>query len=185
MARPYCTGPAAIFASVSTSGFAFLGHTLGDLQIDTLPVFTPVPNDLTGEKGIDYQFMGEEDLISGTLTRYNEAVLALCQARTYRGIAARGTNGFGAIGGFVSLENHGFGLVLTFPYAVKPAMAAGGMPFGYYYPSAFAEGEQMPVGTKARRIAFRFHTINTFTVANGGSSLLYTNVLPAGLPPID
>jgi hypothetical protein len=187
MAQWYANGAANIFAAVGTSGFAYLGTTEAGVDAAFQPIFEDVPNDLTGGPGgqpIDVQFLGETVLISGVLTRWNEAALLLCQSRTYRGVAGRGQQGFGAIGAFMALENHGFALCVTAPYVTKPQMRAGGLPPCYRLPAAYAAGESIRLGTRAKRVAFQFRAFPLFAPINGGSSLLYDHVLPA-LPPID
>ncbi len=187
MAQWYSNGAAAIFCAVSTSGYAFLGHTEDGVDWEEQPIFEDVKNDLMGGASgapIDVQYLGETAILSGVLTRYNEPVLALVQARTFRGVAPRGSNAFGAIGAFMALENHGFSVVVTAPYFTKTQMRNGGLPPCYRLLACYSAGESVKLGTKAKRVSFQFRAFPLFSPVNGGSSPLYDNVLPS-LPSID
>lgn len=181
MAQPYVTGPAHIFIGVGPRGAPlYLGTSEGEPEIALLPEYDQIMNDISGSrKPMDRQFMGEEAMISAVLTRYNEIVLAAAQARV-RG-TIRGAEPFGSIGALMGGEGNAFPLWLVFPYVVKPAMAAGGMPAGYRFVQCFDESDRMPVGTRARRVHVQFHAQRFLTIAGGGTGLLYDHNV-AGLP---
>lgn len=171
MAQVYVTGPCSVWVGIGdgSTGSAtptFLGHAEKSPSIQIRPQFSPVFNDLAGQRvPIDYLYDGEEAMVSVDLTRYNEA--------TYRSIASRptmtatrGTNIPGDIGTLMALEGKTFPLWLNFPYAAKTVMSAGAMPAGYHFYAAFLEGPDGldSLSTSNRRLRLNFHCIRKMTL---------------------
>lgn len=170
MALPYVTGPAHTFLGVGTNNSPlYLGTSEGEPEIVLHPHFEPVMNDLAGpSEPFAFQFMGEGATIHMTINRYNEATLALAQARPFKA-SARGTEPDGSNGALMYEESLAFSIWLLFPYATKTVFRANNMPAGYRFPVCFLEGpDRMPVGTRARKISCNFRAQRLCAIGNGG-----------------
>jgi len=186
MAQPYVTGPCSLWAGVGSGGSpVFLGHAERSPSIQVRPSFSPVFNDIAGQRvPMDYIYDGEEGMVSVDLTRYNEVVYAALAARPNPG-GSRGVNVPGDIGTLVGIEGMAFQLWLNFPYAAKAAMAFGAMPAGYHFYAAFLEGPDGldGLGTTNRRLRLNFHCIRALISGENnlgqGVFLLYDHDMTA------
>lgn len=165
MAQPYVTGPCSIFVGVGAGGSpVFLGHAERSPSIQIRPSFSPVFNDIAGQRvPYDYIYDGEEGMVSADVTRWNESVYTTIASRPLHS-GADGLNAPGEIGSLMGLEGLAYPLWLLFPYASKPAMVAGGMPAGYRFAKAFLEGPDGldGLGTTNRRLRLNFKCMRDF-----------------------
>lgn len=200
MAQHFCTGPAHIYVApteITAAPFASLSQHPADIQ--TIPNrviqylgtaekqprivvdsrFDPVFNDLGGTMTpLDYEFQGEEAVVSIVFTRWNEAVLRRIRSLPTPG-AIPGRNVNGDLGRFMGLEGGTYPLYVQFPYATKPVMA--GMPLGYRFWAAYLQGpfEVMP-GTTTLRKQLIFKCIRHF-----GDDPLTENPLTVNAAPLN
>lgn len=187
MAQLYCTGPAHVFVGFSNqTGVGtplYLGTAEDAPEIELGPEFEPVMNDISGKKKpLDMQYQGEDALISVDLNRYNEATYALLAQRINSG-APRGTDNALDIGSLAATEGLQLCCAILFPFAAKPAMGAGGMPPGYYFPAVVPIGpEKLTMGTKPKKVNVLLYAWPLYNFATG-TFTLYTNTLPS-LGPI-
>ncbi len=185
MAEGFCTGPALFYFDFGT-GPTFFGTTEGEPDIVWTPEWEPVPNQLAGSRlPLDRNFQGEEALISGVFTRYNETLLQPLMKRTTRAVGTgnvRGKEGAGALGAFLGQEGLAFACIVVFPYFSKPIFQKAGMAPGYRFFQCFNEGDRYPPGgTKAQRYHLRLHAARRFNIAAIGGYDLYDNII-TGLP---
>jgi hypothetical protein len=178
MAQPYVTGPCALWVGVGAGRApVFLGHSEVGFTIEERPEWEPVICDLAGTKiPFDIQDMGEDAVVHGTLTRWNEPVFNKLLAHPRSG-GTPGRNISGDRGFLMQQEGGAVPIWLVFPYVAKPAMAAGGMPPGRRYPFAVVQQKSMaPCGSKALKRLVVFHCLPAFNVATGSFTLYDTNM---------
>lgn len=195
MAQLYTVGPSAIYLAVpagnssSAGSIFFLGHCEEAPRVQLRPASEAVYNALSGTKvPHDKSQQLEEAFISLDLTRYNQRVVDMARQRSKLSTAPGGVPGVWGpldVGTLMITENAAFVLWMTFPYAIHPAMAAGGQRPGYRFAAVDPAGpdDLGPLGTRARRENLMFHAIPRFTVANGVHTLYDFNT--SGLPAID
>lgn len=187
MAQVYCTGPALFYVQFpGESTPKFLGTAEREPSIDIRPAFSPVLNDLGGQRvPFDMIYDGEEAFVSGLINRFNESVYAQLAARPAHLAGRRGNNISGEIGTLMVQEGKAVTLWVQFPYVAKAAMLGGLMPAGYRFRAAYLEGPDAlrPLGTTARKIGMMFHAIRIFSAVDG-SFALYDHDM-TGLPGID
>jgi len=181
----FVTGPCLVYVGYLSSGtYSFLGTAQRPPRVRTRRGWVPVYNDLGGTQvPFDLLFAGQEAFIIADMNRFKMAVMqAISSMPNTDGIA--GLNTAGDIGTLMQAEGAAFALVLVFPYAVlKPAMRAAGLPGGLTFPCAVLEGpDDLEVGTVNMKKNLIFHCIPGYNPANG-STTLYINGVPSGLPP--
>lgn len=194
MAQLWCTGPAHAFVNMAAYsqggpyplGTFYLGTCENAPEIQLGPEYEPVRNDLSGKKKpFDMQYQGEDALISLDLNRYNENVYQLIANRPFRGVP--GADGPFDIGTLIGTEGAAIALWLTFPYALKPAMANsanGPLVPGYRFPyTAPISPERLTVGTQAKKVHLLMYAWQAWIPAVQ-SFLLYDFNMD-GLPPIN
>src|SRR5438105_3720161 len=118
MAKPYVTGPCAIYCGIGALyAPIFLGHSERGVRIRIAPEYEPVHNDLGGRVPIDWLYEGETAIISADLTRFNEAVYELIAARPRTSTlgSVPGVNVPGDIGTMMITEGFAYPLWLVFP----------------------------------------------------------------------
>lgn len=190
----WTTGPAHAFigqvlinlAGNVTFGSAFyLGTCEESPEIQLIPKYKEVYNDIGGEQPFDTSFQGEIGLINLDLNRFDEAVYARMATRPYSAgqpvlPVARGTQGYGSVGALTLTEGLYTTVWIQFPYASKPAFA--GMPAGYRFFSAFAAGPDKlrPVGTRTRKTNVTFVALRYY-VPSSQAMILYDHNMN-GLP---
>lgn len=191
MAQLYTTGPAHMFVAFGAGGGSvtpplYLGTCQEKPRIQLRPIYEDVKNDLSAGATFDKQFGLEEAFIAADLNRFNESTVALVQARNQLPIAAaigRGAFPLGAVGTLMNTEGVAMTLWLQFPYAAKPAYAAGAnaMVPGYRFAAVAAVGpDEIEPGTRVMRKLLMFHAIPLYNATTGGFLLYDFNV--AGLP---
>jgi hypothetical protein len=195
MAQLFCTGPAHVHVGLpggfgsSTATIIYLGTCEDSPRVTLRPMTAPVLNSITGGVPMDLSFQGEEGFIGLDLTRWNQPVLdgirSRATASSRPGVLLPGTWVPGDIGTLMITENAEIAVFLTFPYAAKTAMLAGGMPLGYRFPFCAPIGPDDigPLGTRARKEHVMFHAIPGYN-PNGGGLTLYDQAV-AGLPAIN
>jgi hypothetical protein len=189
MAQLFSTGPAHVYISdisglASPSNALYLGTAEEAPVIEIIPKYEGVLNDIGGHTPFDVSYQGEMAQTGILLTRWNELTYDFLSSRPVPG-AIHGLNGPLDVGSLILTEGLQLGLWVVFSFSLKTAMAAGGMPFGYFFPATIPVGPDKfeKLGTKPRKINLLFWHLRLWDVATG-NFLLYThNVL--GLPPIN
>lgn len=173
MATLYVNGPANIWAGVGANGAPlFVGNVERTVAIEFRPTYTPVMCDLGGQRvPVDQIYDGEDAVISGDLTRFNESVYQLMT--TYPGskqggAATRGINVPGDIGSLMLTEGLTFQLWIDCTYKNKAfqAGAAGtGIPRCYHFLNTYCANDSLPtLGTTAKKVNLRWHCLRSFTL---------------------
>lgn len=189
MAQLYSTGPAHLFVGAITTGGVtpfYLGTAEVKPQIEIVPQFEPVHNDLGGAVPFDKSYEGEEAFIGADLNRYNEAVYAGLAARPNSLVpgAIRGLNTALDVGTLMLTEGKNIVVWVVFPFFVKAAMRAGGMPAGYRFPGCTVVGpDKLETGTRARKVHLLFHALRQWSPVTGAFLLYDHNV--SGLPAVN
>lgn len=183
MAQLYCVGPCAIHVGIPVGGGlqgktkAFLGHCEDAPQVQLRPASEPVFCSLGGVKvPFDKSFQSEEGFISLDLTRYNQLIVDRIRQRAAFSTTPVSQPGFFTsddMGTLMIQENAAFEVWLVFPYAIHPAMAAGGMMPGYHFWACDPCGpdDLGPLGTRARKEHLAFHAIPKYDYATGRLTL--------------
>ncbi len=149
------------------------------------PRYVPIQSSVAGGPDAtphDKFWMGEDALISGTLTDWNELV--------YEQVAARPVAAVGGVPGkdsgrgrMMVLEGLSYSLWVQFPYATaggrKAVYGTGGMPAGYRFPAAWLGGpEDMAIGTGANKRSIIFYGAAVYErvqTINGASQVIYNS----------
>jgi hypothetical protein len=184
MAQPYVTGACSVWAGIGAgSAPVFVGHAEQGMSIDIRAGWEPVMNDLAGTKvPFDMSYQGEEAILSGTLTRWNEAVVAAMAARwnaqaSFLGGPQRGSENTFARGTLMLTEGAAFPIWLNFPLSSIAAFAT--LPDGYRFAAGFLESpDRLEPGTRPYKIQMIWHCLAVFTPSNG-SFLLYDHDMSA------
>ena len=181
-------GVSASFTSILQGGSTpyFFGHTEGTPDFKKRPYFEPVMSDLSGTKvPFDILLEGEDAIISGVFTRYNESVYAAMDSIGNLNPAFRGIEGTYERGSLMLAEGLAYPLYMQFPFSAKAAMA--GLPPGYRLFAAYLIDNGMPSnGTRPKKLALSWHCMPVFylTGSNQWTWNLCDNNL-AALPPIN
>ena len=188
MAQNYCTGPVHAFIYLPrglSKNAQYLGTCEKWPRFSIRYQYQGVFNDISGDIPLDFSFKGRDAIVGLDLTRWNEPVHAQIAAMPHGNPARRGEEILGDEGTLMIAEGAAPVLYLVFPYALKPAMAAGGMPPGYRWTAAIPIGpeEHDPQGTTAKKLHLMFHCIRRFDPKTGGMLLYDHNV--SGLPPVN
>jgi hypothetical protein len=165
-------------------------------DIDTQIAYEPFMNDLGGTQiQFDDQNMGQQAFISGTITWWNEPVMA--QMDLLRGTGNPvgfptgtqwGTETFGAVGAFMGFEKRAFQLWLQYPYFAKPSfqnpLTGGPMEPGRRYPFSKLKINRETTGTRAKRRILGFHCLRQWNPTTQAFTLWdnFMGALPAGIP---
>ena len=203
VAQPYVTGAVDVFVGLGSGGSAvYLGSTRGRPRIREMPAFSPVENDIAGDKPYDMVYGGSDCIVMARFSRFKASVLNSITARpnaqaAYQGVGvaggqggttspSRGTNIAGDIGTLMVTEGKAYPLWLRFPYTVLKS-AYGNQEPGYYFPAAFLMGpdEHEDLGTTARTEGLVFYAARVLTITtNGPVWQCYNNLLAnfVGLP---
>lgn len=182
-AGPKVTGAVGIFPFVGTNRTAaFLGYGREAPRIQRKHGWVPFFNDLGGPIiSFDDVFAGEESLVSVTLNYWRSDTLAGVESVPTSG-GATFTNPFGDIGALAIFEGKTYPLVLTFPYAAKPAYRTAGLPAGVRFYAARLEGPTLYTpGTVPLEINLIWKCKAVFQPATGAFVSGDRNI--AGLPP--
>jgi hypothetical protein len=167
MASAFCTGPALIYCGVG-AGYspAFLGTAERGVRMRIKRHFSPVMNDLAGDEPYDWSYLGQGGLLMATLTRWNEAVYAAMAAAANPFLNTRGSDVSGDTGTLMLTEGVSYPVWVRFPYAVKTAYVAAGMPAGYRWYSCFLMGpdDLDPVGTQPRKLHLVWYASRSYSV---------------------
>lgn len=194
MAQLWTTGPAHIYvatgkampgtlaSALSAGSPLYLGTAEGAPDIQVEPSFTPVMNDIGGQKvPTDWMFDGAEALVVVDLTRWNEAVYATTQAWPASQDNTSGTFGAADIGTLMAHEGMTYDLWVQFPYQTKTAYT--NMPGGYHFLSAFCIGPSgITPGTRASKRRCIFKAIRAYNTSDGTWGLYDHTV--SGLPAV-
>lgn len=188
-AQPWVTGPGHIFAGVGAGKApVYFGTAEATPRIDIRPAFTPYFNSLYSSKlPMDQVFDGEEIVISGDFTRWDEAVLAAMQAlRASTTAAFRGAVPAGGYGTMQVFESFCYPLWVQFPYAAKAAYS--NMPAGYRVYNAILIGPDgvEPIGPTPSKRRLTWWGAPTLTVGafNTTAGATYDHVM-SGLPSVN
>lgn len=168
MAKLYTTGPAHLFVgvgNVSSKEPVYLGTAETAPDIDIQREYEGVPNDLGGSRlPMDRIYEGEEGMVGGVLTRWNEEVIAALMSVPDFENGTRGLNNQFDLGTLMGSEGFAFPVWVVFPYASKPAFA--GMPAGYRFWSCINMSEGIRPGTRAKRHQVLFKAQRSFTTSS-------------------
>ena len=183
----WTTGPAFLFTDVG-KGIVFLGTAQSAPEIEVTPSFTPIMNDMSGQRlPMDRHYDGTEAIITAIFTRWNYAALLTMYSRPMPlallgpGSAAPGFNTIFDMGTIMGQEGMTYPLWVWFPKA--PAAAGGAnqsnayatMSPGYRFWSTIMIGpERISPGTKAMTQSVVIQAQRAFTtLTNPGAGNVY------------
>lgn len=189
MSQVYVPGPAYIWigAAAAVDGgdvtFHFLGQTVGDLSMSLMADFEDVHIDQAGPRiPYDVQFLGIEAFMGGTLIKYNESVWQLLAARIAGGTF--GAHGSTDIGTLLRTERRYFEVYVSAPYAAKAAFST--QPVGFRFLCCYLHGgADASISVQAKRQRFQIRCLPYFAENGSGSAIVFTNVVPSGLPAVN
>lgn len=172
MAQLWTTGAAHFWLGVGDSlgqastKPAYLGTCEGSPNIEVLPQYKDVQEDIAGEVPTDVCYMGRRATITADFTRWNE--------RTYEKAAS--VNPFSTnllvdgnrpqlgydfdtdIGTLILREGYSYQLFIAFPFQRKDKFRD--MPPGYRFPCAFLDRESLySLGSRPRKIRLVWHAL--------------------------
>lgn len=219
MASPYVSGPVHMYVSTGDisnvprvdlprnttfnvlplgyppcSAIRYLGTCEQAPRILVNPRYKPITASFSGgddSAPIDFAGMGEDALISGTLTYWNELVFEQCVSRPLYNARTPGVGG--NRGKLMIHQGLTFCLWLQFPYASKAYGTSLLMPGGYRFPTAWMLGpEDYSIGTSAAKRSIILHGHPTYerqsTLADGittwRSHFLLYDALMAYIPSV-
>jgi hypothetical protein len=153
----WTTGPAFLFTNVGT-GIVFLGTAQSAPEIEVTPSFTPIMNDMSGQRlPMDRHYDGTEAIITAIFTRWNfSALMSMFNRPFATALQGAGTNSIFDMGTIMGQEGATYPLWVWFPKApvaaggANPANAYATMVPGYRFWSTLMIGpERISPGTKA------------------------------------
>jgi hypothetical protein len=185
MSQFYNTGPAELFAGVdSGSSLTFLGWSQSGFELRFMGSFRDVIADFSGpEVPADVQYMGELCYITGTLSKYNEAVLQAVMARAVGVGTLPGQIIANELGSLMVAQELAYPIVINAPYAGLAFQSATAIP-GWQFFACYLDAEasrNVSVIVQQPRVTFRAIPIWNSSAL---TSQLYTNTIPS-LPPIN
>lgn len=182
--QQWCTGPAHVFVGLGSGGAPLY---FGSCERFPRPVFSPVfienPNDIAGGKPLDKSFQGEDAVLSGDFTRWDEPMFAQMQARPNYG-GTRGVVTGGGLGAFMGQEGYSYPVWIQYPYSAKAAM--NNLPAGYRFRQCWLEGpDHVEPGTTPYKIRIMWYALPIYVPDTNNSirAILYDHDM-TGLPSI-
>jgi hypothetical protein len=182
MAQPWCTGAVHIYCNVDDRPGEITRRYLGTAE--TSPIiegqhkFEQVMNDLSGAAPFDFSYLGRVEVITVTLTRYNEDIYQSVIAPI--NFLTRDT--FLDIGTLMQTERVNGSLWLRYPYSVKTAMASM-EPGRHYFNTILFDPHRIQVGTRAKKVTLTWLAWSQYNPATGDFVLFDFDL--TGLPAID
>ena len=189
----YVSGPATVWAGIGAGyAYEFFGFTETGLTVEIVSLQEDIQVDYAGMMPGDVAQLGQEANISGTFTRYDEAVSQkLASFFGPNGVPGAGLNY--SVGTLMVTEGAAYPLLIQSPYYFKSQY--GSMVPGFAFPASYLSNPHrtiLSVRRKAPELQWRaIPTFGTYvgTTFSPGSPpfngyLLYTNPT-SGYPSVD
>lgn len=196
-AIPHNSGPVHFFfRNYNRAGTPiYIGTCETRPRIISKPTYRPVYNDIGGDVPFDRLYQGEEHLIIGTFTRWEEIAVREMQNRPLSSfgqgapgsLLRRGRITAGDTGTLMVTEGFAYELLLYFSHFAKTFFAGNAMPPGYRFKAAYLEGpDDRENGTCDNKFRLIWYAGRRLTMAPSGFYTFdsYDQVLPP-MPPVN
>lgn len=186
----YVSGPAYTWAGTGTANaWEFVGYSRSGLTVQITPEFEDIEVDYAGRTPGDVAFLGQTARVSGSFTRYDEAIMT--KMVSYIAGSTPGQGGSNSLGSLLNTEGNAYPLLVYSPYSFKTQYGAM-VPGFWFYSTYLADPYDVTLNIRAKAPNIGWRAIPVFGTISSGTFTansapfnayeLYTNTMPASMP---